>query len=514
MSVAPDWAFAHLGLRPDADIHAVKRAYAQLLRQTRPDEDPAGFQVLHTHYQSALAYLAWRAQAVSDTTTTGGTESIATAATTSNSAIPQPAASTNDDLAVNATNVSATVPTAIAPPTSELQQAFDFETFYAALLGETAKRDPSNLITWLQAQPALWSFELKSEVGVRTLQQLFHQVPPMDVEQFDMLLAFFDLDHVFAVRDPLAIENLRDAMAVRQELLDDENTASLELRMRRVGNFHGSDTARIVRGLRRPWAFSSGFFEALMPGKASEMARFVRVASRGHLGLLSPPIDPRWPTFWINAAGTGKLTWLYTSIGLARCALATLFLLALSIVGSFAGNAPPEIWPGAGNVLMFGLATGICWLGYIVLRCAVAWQALPQVDDAGWPKWLRMFFLPLLCCACGLLVEALRVAASGWVVFTACIACGATFWIALRRYRIRANSKAMNLDLRVIIFLLIFVGTLVTTLIDEYQHGHAGDSDGFVTRLCYVVISLSLLIWAADLWKQRRRLIQPPSFAP
>ncbi len=37
--------FAALGLDEDADERAVKRAYAQRLRSTRPDEDPEGFRV-------------------------------------------------------------------------------------------------------------------------------------------------------------------------------------------------------------------------------------------------------------------------------------------------------------------------------------------------------------------------------------------------------------------------------------------------------------------------------------
>jgi len=44
------WAFGLLGLTEDADERSIKRAYAQRLRGTRPDEDPAGFQRLREAY--------------------------------------------------------------------------------------------------------------------------------------------------------------------------------------------------------------------------------------------------------------------------------------------------------------------------------------------------------------------------------------------------------------------------------------------------------------------------------
>ena len=44
-------SFARLGLDAEADERAVKRAYAALLKKTRPDEDPQGFQTLHEAYQ-------------------------------------------------------------------------------------------------------------------------------------------------------------------------------------------------------------------------------------------------------------------------------------------------------------------------------------------------------------------------------------------------------------------------------------------------------------------------------
>ncbi|WP_223450217.1 MULTISPECIES: J domain-containing protein [unclassified Pseudomonas] len=48
-----------LGLPADADTRRIKRQYATLLKQTRPDEDPEGFQCLREAYEQALNIKEW-----------------------------------------------------------------------------------------------------------------------------------------------------------------------------------------------------------------------------------------------------------------------------------------------------------------------------------------------------------------------------------------------------------------------------------------------------------------------
>lgn len=45
-----------LQLSPTTDIRAIKKAYATLLKQNRPDQNPEGFQQLHAAYQDALRW--------------------------------------------------------------------------------------------------------------------------------------------------------------------------------------------------------------------------------------------------------------------------------------------------------------------------------------------------------------------------------------------------------------------------------------------------------------------------
>lgn len=49
-----------LDLSPDADARTIKRQYAVLLKKTRPDDDPEGFQRLREAYEEALSWCEWQ----------------------------------------------------------------------------------------------------------------------------------------------------------------------------------------------------------------------------------------------------------------------------------------------------------------------------------------------------------------------------------------------------------------------------------------------------------------------
>jgi len=514
--------FAFLGLRPEADKRTVKRAYAQLLKKTRPDDDPAGFQALHENYQAALGFIAWQAHRAAEAATkaTDSSEASAVPAAAATHDAEGAAASYDTDVETPPENGAPLRSETAAPGarradvdtradlTARPQPTFDLPAFYADLLREAAQQDALAFTHWLRTQPALWSLELKSEVGARVLNQFFQDAPPMGEEQFDALLAFFDLDHVFAVRDPLALDNVRNAMAIRKAL-SDPNAFSLEMRMRETGGFHGSQTAQIMQALRRPFSFATGFFEAVFTGKARNYARFMHVATRGHFGLLTPPVDARWPRFWVKASGRLGTSWLHTGIGLARCTLIALAVATLVALGYTSRNALRENLPEVARIGGFTWL-GLCalWLGYVGIRLAVAWQGLPQRDVPGWTKWLRLSFVPLLCLVGLAFVVAVEVEKTNGPLLGKIVAPAAVLWIAVRRYRIRAQSPPIRwrFDIRLIVLPVFFIGSFLSALVEDARRSHAADGMDLLSAFGCFMLGLSLLTWLADLWKQRRHL--------
>src|ERR1700756_1745891 len=58
MTSAHHWPWDVLGIAANADERTVRRAYARLLKQQRPDEDAEAFQRLRYAYESALQMAA------------------------------------------------------------------------------------------------------------------------------------------------------------------------------------------------------------------------------------------------------------------------------------------------------------------------------------------------------------------------------------------------------------------------------------------------------------------------
>ncbi|UOF12990.1 J domain-containing protein [Lysobacter capsici] len=224
--------FVRLGLSADADEAQIKRAYARLLRITRPDDDPAGFQQLNDAYQRCLARARQRAVATAevgfDAPDRRGHEDDARAddAWTAADAFefkpiaieprvqapevgreprivapPDPFARPN--AAAGASAHTATHPNplladlyALATATAvHAEPAFDLAGFLDELSHAAQTKPPEALQRWLDHHPELYSLTQQQAVARELVAHLSY-APSLYIAQLDIVLRFFGLDTV------------------------------------------------------------------------------------------------------------------------------------------------------------------------------------------------------------------------------------------------------------------------------------------------------------------------------
>ncbi|WP_198670198.1 hypothetical protein [Dyella sp. C9] len=248
---------AWFGLPDEADERAIKRAYAQRLKATRPDTDPVGFQTLHDMYRNALEWAQRQAtrpsmapepyldDAPAATTQEAEVSGMAAAVRISEAhaeeaeppAMPRPAAvpptlppqavphaprpapPPTHPLPSQAPRPPVPVPLPPRTPAFSASQAatshFDMDVFMADYLEIAIHRDAQGVQDWLQQRQELWSLRLKQEAGRAILQRLFRDPPPIRMSNLEATLAFFGMDHALTGIDPLQLMQLREAMQQR-----------------------------------------------------------------------------------------------------------------------------------------------------------------------------------------------------------------------------------------------------------------------------------------------------------
>lgn len=86
-----------LQLAPTTDVRAIKKAYAVLLKQNRPDENPDGFQRVHGAYQDALSWAENNEQPDAELTETTAAESTPTSIAETSLPLPVSALAGTDE---------------------------------------------------------------------------------------------------------------------------------------------------------------------------------------------------------------------------------------------------------------------------------------------------------------------------------------------------------------------------------------------------------------------------------
>lgn len=486
-----------LDLPDDADERAIKRAYAAKLKTTRPDEDPEGFQRLHEAYQAALAWVrsgphddegAWDdedAQWKDDDGEPG-------------EAFASPAHEETASTATQATDPLVEDDAHEAP--SEDAIAFDHDAFFDACFRLALDGAEGELRRWLDAQPILWSLAHKAQIGHWLLHAMHHRQPPMPPSRFDLLMDYFGLIDLRTGYDAYYIQRLRHRLQIAWEL----KTTQLRALAERTADEGTSVTSavrqvrRILHDLSRPFDWPRALLSALMPMYPTAVRRFLYRLDLGRLDDLPAPIDPAQVAFWDAASDRSRLTRQRLAVVGTRvaiyAALATLLYFGLAVL---IGQGDPSVGavslgaiPLAGVAILSALAMATAWGLWTGYGLFAGWQAREDDPDESRPM-LRRFTIPVL------LAVALSIVwtrPGGWVGAAGGMLLMSAALAAWARHRERSGPPLG----RHLGYWRVFALFVIVNTIGEHQ-GWMNDAGLFGA-----IAGLALLIWAKDLWHQRR----------
>ncbi len=179
-----------LGLPRDATTRDIKRAYARLLKATRPDGDARAFQRLHEAYERALA-AATRREAhpaiddIDDIDHDPAGEEL--------SADVEPLQSAHAPHGDAHADHHRLLDGADATPAPPAPRVFHLGPFVDAL-EERLGHGGTRLLEWLRADPVLWDVQVKQAVAGPLVQALAERGAIVAHEELEALATFFGLD--------------------------------------------------------------------------------------------------------------------------------------------------------------------------------------------------------------------------------------------------------------------------------------------------------------------------------
>lgn len=392
---------AFFNLEVDADARAVKRAYAQRLKLTRPDDDPAGFQRLHDAYQRALAWCAdreqgpaWQAAAENDAERAARTDTIAQPERPlSLEGSPLPA----DMLLVDP--AAKEHPSADAPP--------DFDALLKLVVGHALRDAPADLAPWLRKQPVLWSLTTKPVIGNALLSTVHQSALPISPETFDVLASFFEWHQLGNGIDPLFMRRLRHVLYLSW-MLRQPSPMVLGLFLRRsvAREFTDGRTERARKQLTRPFSRLQAMWASLWPMWPTWLHRALHALESIPGRAPVPPLDPMQVRFWFDAGDRSRLSKTRLQVGAFRCAViaALLFALFTATEGSNSPTLAAGIWQGMTMSLALSVWIVGAWIVCLLVGPLFRWLVAPA-DSPGWP-WLRLS-LPAVLLGIGAMALAL-----------------------------------------------------------------------------------------------------------
>lgn len=351
------WGLEWLGLDAGADERAVKRAYAKQLRNTRPDEDPEGFQQLHEAYKDALDAVA---------------HDIAHSMQTRSTATRQ--------------HVSAIEPVDVAAVAQRIA-------------GQAAALDARQLDAWLQAQPELWPLDDKSRIGIAVFSTIEMRELQLSPAVFDCLSLCFGWDDL---NGPLWQEDVeRVRRRIEQAWLLSED-GEMALARRYIAQTDGMlmPEGSVLRSMRQPRPRWRNRLTALIPGRAAEAVGLLSALEYWYTRQTPPGLDPNQVAFWARFGTRPRLHTLYNGARVCLAGLVLGLICTWGVVSSWPLPPSEGGWfsgPQKAAVIILGatLFGPLCWAAGVSWRALVHWQLAWQ-PSGPMPRLLWRLVVPML----------------------------------------------------------------------------------------------------------------------
>lgn len=365
-----------LGLPGDASTRDIRRAYARLLKSTRPDDDAHGFQRLHEAYERALAAAAWRERSAAAQEADGHDRD-------DGALDPHDPHDPYDD------DDDGTDAPADADP-EDPPRVFHLGPFVEAL-EDRLGRGGAPLRDWLRADATLWDVQMKEAVAGPLVRALAERGTILAHDELEAIAAFFGLD-IHGLRRHAVLEDWNHLVETAEALGLADRGAAAEREERWLERLAKRELMGPPDAGRR-WLLR---LLPLAPGRVVALRESIldRLGEAGERHL-----DAEAQAYWRDAGDTRR----YAPARLALGALRLVALLAIALLVAVALPSGPDAAPQDVRVAKAlwtsgGIALAWATLGGAYALMTVAHRAL---DARGLPRGLW---------AAGLMVALMLVA--------------------------------------------------------------------------------------------------------
>jgi len=458
------WGLEVLALDEDADERTIKRAYAQRLRVTRPDDDPAAFQRLHEAYQAALAWVQQRPVPLE----------AASAASAHVASGPEPAL----EPAPAAAPAPADRALADAPPPPP--QTVDVAASAHGILARALRLEPGPLRDWLAQQPELWSLYSKPAIGEAVLAQLCNHVPPLSMGTSEVLVETFGWNDLHSGIDPYALHAHRLQMH-RSWVVQPRNHGRLAELLRQNGLPSTVTGARDhLAWLSRPWKAWQALLTSLPPMRGRDLNRTLDVLRIDDATDAPAPLRAQQVDFWLRIGQRDRMSVVRGLQGLLRGVAGGLALSALILGYGVLKSSEPDAWPMQrfAELALWALLA-LTVLGALAppLHTLLRWQSC---DEPAAPRgrYPRLLLIPLLAVMAVVLIHVLDLRMAGTALaWSALVLALVRFWkrsrleVHFNGWLLLAALPLLKLTvMMVVVAELALVATLVLWLWDGWRN--------------------------------------------